>query len=269
MRTSEILIDNLEEWAVKFNKTAGLEDAAYQAGVNLRCEEDKNGKLTWTDLNGCELEKLMKNIDLNTLLESHPHREKIQFLWKTLIELYTALRVPTTSPDYLQPQQFHDKAKVFTRQLRTVYKDWNVTPYIHCLIYHIPQFLEIYGTIYQFNCQLVEKKNQQHTSFFHRSTQKGGLCSSHCRQVMERENRRLFALQHGLCEQTGTTRRHVCNVAVRQAFLQRLQQLREERARRRGAARVRRAAIKKVRAAMTRKAAAAKRKSKSAAGHSR
>ena len=85
---------------------------------------------------------------------------------------------------------------------------------------------------------------------------------------MERENRRLFALQHGLCEQTGTTRRRVCNVAVRQAFLQRLQQLREERARR-GAARVRRAAIKKARAAMTRKAAAAKRKSKSAAGHSR
>ena len=149
MRTSEVLTNNLEEWAVKLNKTAGLENAAYQAGVNLRREKDKNGKLTRTDLNGCDLEKLMKNIDLNTLLESHPNRDRIQCVWKTLIELRTAQHFEyqqLNSHDNLQPQKNYGNIKLFTCQLRTIYKDWNVTPYILCQIYHVPQFLEIYGT---------------------------------------------------------------------------------------------------------------------------
>ena len=67
-----------------------------------------------------------------------------------------------------------------------------MTPYLHALVYHVPQFLEMYKTIYQFNCQLVEKKNHAHTSYFHRGTQKGGRCSSHSKQILQRENRKLF-----------------------------------------------------------------------------
>ncbi|KXJ06364.1 hypothetical protein AC249_AIPGENE12538 [Exaiptasia diaphana] len=44
----------------------------------------------------------------------------------------------------------------------------DVIPYIHVLVYHIPQFLEKYQTLHHFNCQTVEK-------------------------IMEKENRKLFA----------------------------------------------------------------------------
>ena len=79
LRTCEILVENLQEWAVKAKKRQELEEAAFKAGVNMRCEEDKNGTYVWSDLNGCELEKLMKNIDLSPLLADHPHHDNILF----------------------------------------------------------------------------------------------------------------------------------------------------------------------------------------------
>ena len=41
--TSEIPVEHLQEWAVKAKKEE-LEEAAFKAAVNTRCEEDKNGK---------------------------------------------------------------------------------------------------------------------------------------------------------------------------------------------------------------------------------
>ena len=88
----------------------------------------------------------------------------IKCLWSTLIKLDDALPLPLHDPAYLTPKTFHEEAKNFARTTRLVYEDWNVTPYVHALVWHIPQFLELYGTIYQFNCQLVEKKNQKTSS---------------------------------------------------------------------------------------------------------
>ena len=262
LRTSEILVENLQEWAVKAKKRQELEEAAFKAGVNMRCEEDKNGTYVWSDLNGCELEKLMKNIDLSPLLADHPHHDNILSLWRLLPKLYTALRVPTSSPSYLSPAEFHRTAKLFSRKLRVVYKDINITPYIHCLVFHIPQFLEMYGTIYQFNCQLVEKKNQQHTSFFHRGTQKGGVCSSHCRQIMQRENRRLFARHNDYCVDIQPVRKRTITLAARQALRQRVEQFRQQKAARRQKIIAHREAVKKARACKARQAAAARRRAK-------
>ena len=42
LRTSKALVKNLQEWAVKARKRQEQEEAAFKAGVNMRCE-DKNG----------------------------------------------------------------------------------------------------------------------------------------------------------------------------------------------------------------------------------
>lgn len=57
----------------------------------------------------------------------------------------------------------------------------------------MPQFLEKCGPILEFNCQPVEKKNHEQSRMFHRATQKGGSQSKYTIQVMEKENRKLFA----------------------------------------------------------------------------
>ena len=245
LRTSELLIYNLGEWAILQKRTAEFVELAAEAGVTFRFDDDKNGKVKMTDLDGKEAEKLMKHFDLDRFLEGHTHVTDIKFLWSTLIKLYDALRVPIDDPAYLTPKTFHEEAKEFARTMRLVYRDWNMTPYVHALVWHIPQFLELYGTIYQFNCQLVEKKNHQQTSIYHRGTQKGGLCSSACRQIMERENRRLGALTHGTCPESIIKRKpRKLNAAQRKAFEDRLKQFRAKQAVRRAKVVARRAAKK-------------------------
>ena len=66
------------------------------------------------------------------------------------------------------------------------------------LVYHVPQFMEKYGNISIFNCQPVEKKNHEQSRMFHRGTQKGGRHAKYTCQVMEKENRKIFARVHDL-----------------------------------------------------------------------
>lgn len=66
------------------------------------------------------------------------------------------------------------------------------------LVYHVPQFLEKFGSLAKYNCQPVEKKNHEQSRMFHRATQKGGRQMKYTIQVMEKENRKLFARVHNL-----------------------------------------------------------------------
>ena len=65
-------------------------------------------------------------------------------------------------------------------------------------MYHVPQFLEKCGRISNLNCQPVEKKNHEQSRMFHRGTQKGGRQTKYTIQVMEKENRKLFARVNNL-----------------------------------------------------------------------
>ena len=67
------------------------------------------------------------------------------------------------------------------------------TFYFTAVVYHVPQFLEKSGSISFFNCQPVEKKNQEQLRMFHRATQKGGHNSSYTKQVTEKENCKIYA----------------------------------------------------------------------------
>jgi len=69
---------------------------------------------------------------------------------------------------------------------------------VAALVYHVPQFLEKCGSISLFNCQPVEKKNHEQSRMFHRATQKGGRNTSYTTQVMEKENRKIFARVNNL-----------------------------------------------------------------------
>ena len=63
------------------------------------------------------------------------------------------------------------------------------TFYILAFVYHVPQFLEMHGTLMQFNCQPVEKKNHWQSQAFHRGSQKGGRNSKYTVQVSTSEKK--------------------------------------------------------------------------------
>ena len=74
----------------------------------------------------------------------------------------------------------------------------NIVYFTPALVYHVPQFLEKCGGLSIFNCQPVEKKNHQQSRMFHQVTQKGGGKSSYTKQVMENENRKIYARVNNL-----------------------------------------------------------------------
>ncbi|XP_048575757.1 uncharacterized protein LOC116617653 isoform X2 [Nematostella vectensis] len=119
-------------------------------------------------------------------------------VWKSLMVLTDALGANPGDEAYLRADAFQEKARQWGTKFRKATFDEDVIPYIHVLVYHVPQFLEIHGTIHQFNCQTVEKKNHMQNKTFHRGSQKGGKNSNYTVQIMERENRKLFSRENNL-----------------------------------------------------------------------
>lgn len=104
-----------------------------------------------------------------------------------------ALQVEEDHPDYIHPNNFQDHARDWGKLFMELFYDDDLTPYIHAFVYHVPQFLQMHGTLINFNCQPVEKKNHWQSQTFHRGSQKGGKNSKYTVQVMEQETRQLFA----------------------------------------------------------------------------
>ena len=231
LRIVEKVYKSLAEWAITSDRVEEFEMEALKAGVLFSFRYDQEGKVKYTELDANNAYKLLKDLDLGALIDGVMEEEKAErtkVMWRQLDQLYTALRVSTDHDAYLQPQDFHQLAKVFARNLKWLCSEKDMTPYLHCLVYHVPQFLETYGTIYQVNCQLVELKNHHHNAVFHRGSQKGGRQSSYCRQVLQRENRSLFSRVHGTAlDVSKGLRRYVVANSTRE---RRLQQLKEHRA---------------------------------------
>eukprot|EP00058_Branchiostoma_floridae_P020016 XP_002605506.1 hypothetical protein BRAFLDRAFT_92928 [Branchiostoma floridae] len=74
----------------------------------------------------------------------------------------------------------------------------HVTPYIHTMCYHLPQFLDKYRYLNDLSCESVEQKNHTQNRRFHHGSQRSGRGSMWTQQVMEYENRDLFGILHDL-----------------------------------------------------------------------
>lgn len=128
----------------------------------------------WTSLNGKELQKVLEKLDIKNVMEAVGTKdaEGIDNLWKGFQTLMQALQVQENDPDYLEPQRFKTYVREWGKLFLEMYYDDDITPYIHTFVYHVPQFLEMHGTLMQFNCQPVEKKNHWQSQAFHRGSQK-------------------------------------------------------------------------------------------------
>ena len=211
LRIGGALIHGIIEWAVNNNKREELLAELAECGVRLNLSEVKEEsgatKYTYPTLDGNNIKRVLQLIKLNFLPTDGNRREATRQCIAEFNKLMAGLAAEKTSGDYIEPDQFKEKAKKFIGLAREVFFDEDITPYMHTLVYHVPQFLQKYGTIYQFNCQAVEKKNHAQNCSFHRTTQHGGLGSSYTRQVLEEENRHLYQRRAGLLAELAPKRR--------------------------------------------------------------
>ncbi|XP_078701561.1 uncharacterized protein LOC144927753 [Branchiostoma floridae x Branchiostoma belcheri] len=119
-------------------------------------------------------------------------------LWKDFEELAVAMKAEPGAAGHLAPSMFQQKAREWGKLFRRVTFDEHVTPYIHAMVYHVPQFLRRYKFINDLSCESVEQKNHTQNRRFHHGSQRSGRGSKWTVQVMEYENRDLFAVLNNL-----------------------------------------------------------------------
>lgn len=141
-----------------------------QCKVSFYMYADKETKkLQWRDLTGPEKIRVFNNFNFNYLFPDMPKVTIIQEIWKQFYSIYKELQsnkvVATTELNKLQ-----GKLNQWMALFTSVYQTKHVTPYMHVMVSHIPEFLKLYGSIAPFSQQGLEKLNNEITKSYFRCT---------------------------------------------------------------------------------------------------
>ena len=105
---------------------------------------------------------------------------------------------------------FMKDAKKWVLDFTNIYQAKHVTPYIHILAKHIPEFLQKYKNINQFTMQGMEKINDQTTLDFAKSTNHNYHNLDALKQLMQKRNRIEYLEDHGFQRSNETVTCSVC-----------------------------------------------------------
>lgn len=130
------------------------------------CKESSS--LKWRDLTGPEKYKLFSKISIPDLFPNLPNAPTIQEIWSSFMQLNKTIHSQDMSR--IEIETFKESAKVWLQLFLSVYQTKHVTPYMHAMIVHLPEFMELYGSIAPFTQQGLEKLNDVYTQYYFRST---------------------------------------------------------------------------------------------------
>lgn len=170
-----------------------LNDTCHIPFKFLICKETKS--LKWRDLMGPEKHVLLDKINLPVLVPHLPNVDAIQGLWKSFQHLHKLLQSKSVSD--ADADRFGVHAKQWVTEFTAVYQTKNVTPYIHLMAMHVPEFLKKYKNLIQFTQQGMEKLNNQTSIDFARSINHNYRSLEALTQLMEKKNRIEYLEDHG------------------------------------------------------------------------
>ena len=144
----------------------------YENFLNENCKvsfhfyADKDSKqVKWRDLIGPEKIKLFSKLVIPELFPDFPQGDKVQKIWQDFMAIYNLLRSAHT-----EKEQIKESATKWLKLFLDVYQTKHVTPYMHTLVFHIPEFIKLYGSLAPFSQQGLERLNDSLTKDYFRST---------------------------------------------------------------------------------------------------
>ncbi len=156
----------------------GLVDMINSIGISYRVwEKSEKGKTSEqkTSLTGTAKLKLLQELPDKLMSSDLLHentKQQICQLWKDFLKLYSIINHGPL-PD---PQELFKQCKKWILDYQTIGKKRlgyeTVTPYMHILVYHIPHFTSLHGTLAKFSGQGVEKLNDVVKKIHHQKTNK-------------------------------------------------------------------------------------------------
>lgn len=153
---------------------AAYEKFLKDLGINFEWKINKdNKKLEYRDLTGPEKLKLFKNIDFELFFPDDNEKEKLKVLWTLFMEIVDDLKL-----DYKTDQaiaNLKDKMTKWFGIFLTLYRAKDVTPCMHAMYHHVPEFLKLYGNLNMYNQQGMEKYNDIASKDYFRSSNHQGV----------------------------------------------------------------------------------------------
>ena len=137
-----------------------------------------NGELDLSSLTGSELKLLLKNLPDQLLwVISDDTHESVVRLWRDFEHIYRSVVNPQNEPFeagnvFEKHKQWVDDFISIGKKKRNGYGAAKITPCIHALLYHVPFFVQKYGSLNKFSCQSVEKNNDVMKTIHFRKTNK-------------------------------------------------------------------------------------------------
>ena len=176
--------------------------------IPLHFNEHKESKdLVWRDLTGPEKRVFFSKISLPELFPELPNVQAIEDLWNDFVRLESILHSESVSPE--EAKSFGTDAKKWVQKFTSRYQSKNVTPYIHILSMHVPEFLLKYKNLVYFTQQGMEKLNDETTIDFTKSTNHNYHNLEALKQLMTKRNR-IEHLQDSNCQRT--PKQKICSI---------------------------------------------------------
>lgn len=144
-------------------------------------------KVKWRDLMGPEKQVLFGKIALPELFPKLDNIQATQELWDDFRQLYSVLQMDSVSTE--EAETFQQDAEKWVKKFTSIYQSKNVTPYIHTMVMHVPEFLIKYKSLVIFTQQGMEKLNDQTTIDFAKSTNHNYHNLDALKQLMDKRNR--------------------------------------------------------------------------------
>ena len=111
---------------------------------------------------------VMQNIDFPSLLPGDQNIEKPQQLRSEFIEIISDLKLDYKTDESIV--QLEEKIKGWFKIFLSLYQAKDVTPYMHALYSHVPEFLKLYKNVAFFSQQGIEKYNDVASKNYFRSS---------------------------------------------------------------------------------------------------
>ena len=99
--------------------------------------------------------------------------DKLWALWGNFIDIIDDLKLNYTSDDAIS--NLEDKIKKWFQKFLDLYQAKDVTPYMHSLYAHVPEFLKLYQNLAYYTQQGMEKYNDTVSKDYFRSSNHRGV----------------------------------------------------------------------------------------------
>ena len=170
----------------RYRHMAVYEKFVKDLGISFEWKINKDTKkLEYRDLTGPEKLSLFQHINFHSLLSDCHDADKLQALWSNFMDIVGDLKLDYPTDDAIS--SIEDKIKKWFKKFLDLYQAKDVTPYMHALYAHVPEFLKLYQNLACYTQQGMEKYNDTVSKDYFRSSNHRGV--SAIKQIFLKKHR--------------------------------------------------------------------------------